>query len=86
MLRPSFTPTAGTTDIRTTITSGLTSAADPKFNNFHLSSFWHLDLTALTDGERLRLHGKRVKKRFIKKKGQATVIRYKAQLEKCSDQ
>lgn len=68
MLRTLFSPAAGTTDIRTTIASGLTPIADP-VSHSHLSSFWHLDFTALTDGERVRLHGKRIKKAFNEKNG-----------------
>lgn len=68
MLRPSFTPAAGTKDIRITITNGLTQIADTKFRHIFLSSSGIGTLEHI-DGERVRLCGKRVKKRFNKKNG-----------------
>lgn len=67
MLRPTFIPNAGTKVIKTTITTIYLKLQTPNSGTFLSSS--GIGTLEFIDGERVRLCGKRVKKRFNKKNG-----------------
>lgn len=66
-LRPSFTPAAGTTQVRAAITSCLIFIADPIFSHIIISCHWYLDLKVFSQSWQWDYMERKLRKDYIRR-------------------